>query len=233
MLTVYFGKDAIEVRKKAFDRVREIEMGGTSVERITAEGFERGMLANCAGASSLFSGPQALLLDTPTEDPEVFEEVLQSVAALTESRNTFLIIEGPLLAEQKKIFAQAGATCIEVQENEKKEFNVFLVSDALASRDKRTLWLLLQAARREGVSAENIIGTLFWQLKILRLAAVTKTAEEAEQKAYPYNKAKRALGKFTKGELETLSESVLTLYHDGHRGLRDIDIALERWVLEL
>ena len=89
------------------------------------------------------------------------------------------------------------------------------------------------AARQAGVSAEEVIGILWWQLKTLRLAAVTKSAPEAGMKDFPYNKAKRALGNFSDGELETLSHSVLRVYHDGHAGKTDIDFALEQFVLSL
>jgi hypothetical protein len=82
-----------------------------------------------------------------------------------------------------------------------------------------------------GLSAEEIIGTLWWQLKTLRLAMLTKSAEEAGVKDFPYNKAKRALKNFKDGEIETLSLRLLNLYHDGHAGKCDIDLALEEWVL--
>ena len=50
-------------------------------------------------------------------------------------------------------------------------------------------------------------------------------------KEFPYNKAKRSLAQFSPGAVAELSQSLLELYHDGHAGLRDIDLALEEWVL--
>jgi len=41
------------------------------------------------------------------------------------------------------------------------------------------------------------------------------------------------LNKFSSGEVEKLSQSLLELYHDGHAGVRDMDMALEEWVLEI
>jgi len=103
----------------------------------------------------------------------------------------------------------------------------------LANKDKKSLWLLFCEAKRNGLSGEEIIGTLWWQLKSLRLAAMTNSASEAGMKDFTYNKAKRALRNFRDGELETLSHSLLLAYHDGHGGIRDIDYALEEWVLGL
>lgn len=112
-------------------------------------------------------------------------------------------------------------------------FNTFAMADALARKDKKSLWVLLQNARHHNVSAEEIIGTLFWQLKSLRLAAETSSALEAGMKPFMYTKAKSALGKFAPGELTTLSRTLLSLYHDGHSGKRDIDLALEKFLLTL
>ncbi len=105
--------------------------------------------------------------------------------------------------------------------------------EALATKDKRKLWVLLQEARLAGQRDEDIIGLLWWQLKALRLAKITRNADEAGMKEFPYSKAKRALGKFGDGEVEKLSHSLLELYHDGHAGRRDMDMALEEWVLSI
>jgi hypothetical protein len=72
---------------------------------------------------------------------------------------------------------------------------------------------------------------LWWQLKTLRLAELTQSADEAGVKSFPYDKAKRSLSKFAPGEVVALSESLLRLYHDARAGKRDLILALERWVL--
>ena len=114
-----------------------------------------------------------------------------------------------------------------------ERFNAFGMADSLSRKDKKTLWLQLQDAKQANLSAEEIIGTLWWQLKSMRLAKNTNSAAEAGMKDFPYNKAKRALSAFKDGELESLSRGLLTVYHEGHLGKVDIDIALERWMLTL
>jgi hypothetical protein len=74
---------------------------------------------------------------------------------------------------------------------------------------------------------------LWWQLKTLRLAAVTDSPSEAGLKDYPYKKAKGALRHFKPGEVESLSNSLLTLYHEGHQGKADMELRLEEWALSL
>jgi hypothetical protein len=107
------------------------------------------------------------------------------------------------------------------------------MSDALAVKDKRSLWLLLQEAKAGGMSAEEIVGILSWQLKSIRLAAMTKNFTEAGMKEYPYKKAKSALNIFKIEEVEQKAHDLIKLYHAGHRGERDMDLALEEWVLRL
>ena len=79
----------------------------------------------------------------------------------------------------------------------------------------------------------ELIGILWWQLKTLLLAQKTGNASEAGMKDFPYKKAKQALPNFAAGEVESLSLSLLTLYHQGHSGEVDIDEALELWLLSL
>ena len=144
-----------------------------------------------------------------------------------------MVIEGTLLAAPKKAYAKYAESLEEFKAEKEERFNTFAMADALAAKDKKRLWLLLQEATAAGLAAEEIIGVLWWQLKTLRLAAITNSAREAGLKDFPYNKAKRALVKFKDSELERTSESLLAVYHGGHGGKRDIDLALEQWTLSL
>jgi hypothetical protein len=171
------------------------------------------------------------LLDTPSLAVEFAAELVDQAVALMTSPHHFVVIEGALLAPVKKVFSTADVPLHELKRVAETTFNPFTMAEAIASKDKRTLWLLLQEAKANNLPAEEIIGIFWWQLKTLRLAQLTKSAAEAGVKDYPYNKAKRALAQFKSGEVERLLLSLSTLYHDGHSGLRDIDLALEEWVL--
>lgn len=155
------------------------------------------------------------------------------LAELAESSNTFVLLEGPLLAAAKKRLNNHAAEMSEYAAEKQVRFNAFSLAEALAVKDKRTLWVRLQEARLAGMREEELIGILWWQLKSLRLAAVTNSPAEAGMKQFPYNKAKRALGCFAPQEVQQLSQSLLEVYHAGHAGVRSLDVALERWVLTL
>jgi DNA polymerase III delta subunit len=233
MLHVFYGSGVIAVRQKAHTFSSEQEGQGVRLERIDANRYVPGICADIVSSVSLFGEKTVYLLDTPSADAIFYDEVVSSLEAFKESENTFVVIEGALLAPQKKIFSKHAETFDETTADSAERYNAFSMADSLSMKDKKTLWLQLQEAKTAGLSAEEIIGTLWWQLKTLRLVKLTSSASEAGIKDFPYNKAKRSLHNFKEGELETLSSKLLVVYHDGHLGKKDIDLALEKWTLTI
>jgi DNA polymerase III delta subunit len=233
MLYVFFGKDSVGVREKALAFIQTRVSATNEVVKITEDGYAPGILTELAESVSLFGGDQVILIDTPSKDTGFYEGVKKNLEALAESQNLFVVIEQGLLAPEKKIFSKHAEGIEEVVSETVEKFNVFALTDAFTRRDKKALWMLLMDAWKEGVSNEEIVGILFWQIKVLRLVEHTHTPEEAGQKPFVYNKAKQALRSFKKGELDALSRSLVLLYHEGHGGKADMSVALERWVLTL
>ncbi|MBI4087000.1 hypothetical protein HY416_03415 [Candidatus Kaiserbacteria bacterium] len=235
MLYVFSGPDAIATRARAHEFLDVQEEKDARVERIDADICTADLLRDRSGAQSLFVSPGAtevILLDTPSERADALDAVVALAQALAESPNIFVLLEGKLLAPQAKELKKYAEQYEEVAGSAPGErFNVFALADALARRDKKSLWVLLLRAQHAGLSSEEIIGTLFWQIKTMRLAAKTKNADEAGLKPFVYTKSKRGAQIFKPGELDLLSRSLVSLYHDAHLGKLDIDLALERWVL--
>lgn len=233
MLHVFFGNNTIAVRNNAYAFAMPYEEDGVKLVRIDADSYQAGMIVDVAGSMSLFGEKSIYLIDTPSVSADFYEEVTGLLPALKESANTFVIIESSLLAAPKKLFQKHADSIEEITADKASSFNVFALADSLSRKDKKTLWLGLCDAKLTGLSAEEIIGTLWWQLKTLRLASLTRSASEAGMKDFPYTKAKRALSTFKEGEIEALSASLLALYHEGHMGEVDIDFALEKWALTI
>lgn len=233
MLQVFYGSDSIAVRKAALGKAESFEKEGATITLIDGESYAEGVLNDAVGATSLFGGREVYVLDTPSANKTFDGEVKASLEALKESENVFLVIEGALLAAEKKKYQKHAASIEEFKGGKADRFDVFALSNFLADRDKKNLWMHYTAAKEAGIPPEEIIGIFWWQLKSLKLASVTSSAIEAGMKDFPYSKAKRALSKFKDGEIESLSRSLLTVYHDGHLGKRDIDLALEKWCLSL
>lgn len=228
MLYIYYGSDTPATRTQATNAAYKT---GTAVIRLEAETFLPQQITDAVSSVSLFGDASTYIIDTPSSNEEMNTEALACMVDMATSTDTFIVIEGTLLAGPKKKWLSVAQVAEECSKIPDKRFDVFALAEALSLRDKKTLWILLCNAKQAGLVSEEIIGTLWWQLKTLRIAAVTKSAEEADMKDYPYNKAKRALRNFKAGELEELSSSLLSVYHDGHGGVRDIELGLEEWVL--
>lgn len=233
MYAVFFGSDRKKVRDTATLYIeKELPQKG-QVTTIVAAEYELGQLTNALGATSLFGGEECFILDTPSDNKDFYDEVITSVKEMGESSNNFIILEESLLAPTKKTYAKFTNKMEECVLEATKHFNTFSLAEALAQKDRKKLWVLLQEAKLNGMREEEIIGMLWWQLKALRLAKLTNSAVEAGMKEFPYDKAKRALVKFSEGEVESLSQSLLQVYHRGHAGLSELDLALEEWTLTI
>lgn len=232
MLYVYFGNDATQVRQKAFAFLESLGDVGGQVTRISSDAYIPGMLTELTQGTSLFGGSEVVVLDTPSENGVFYESVMKNIESLKGSAHIFILIEKNLSAADKKRCQACAQECFEFSK-QKELLNVFALSDHLSTRNKKNLWIQLTQLAGEGVPYEEIIGILFWQLKVLRLAERTGSADEAGLKPFVYQKAKRALSSFKNGELDTLSQSLLRIYHDGHMGKVDIPLALEKWVLTI
>jgi DNA polymerase III delta subunit len=232
MLLVTCGSDTSAVRAKQSEWLQQYVPNGTSPVRIEAHEYEQGKITELASTESLFGEQLVYVLESPSSDESFLQEVLEAGPLFKASSIVVIVVEEKILAPLKKKY-EKHASEIFVQDANKAEFNSFSLTDALAKKDKRLLWVLLQEAWLAGKSDEELIGVLWWQLKSLRLASVTHSAEEAGMKEYPYKKAKSALAHFAPTELESLAQSLLKLYHDGHGGKVPLREGLELWCLRL
>jgi DNA polymerase III delta subunit len=217
------------VRQAAFTKAGEFSSEPPQI--IASENYESGQLADMVGGVSLFGGSQVTVIDTPAE--ELAEELEGLLPALAESSDTFVVIEGALLAPAKKRYQKHTDELYGFIAEKTERFNTFSLVDPLAQKDKKGLWLRYQQALAAGISPEEIIGVLWWQLKAIRLAGLTNSACEAGMKDFPYRKAKQALQTVPLEKAEELSRSLLRIYHQGHGGEVDLPTALEQWILKL
>ena len=142
------------------------------------------------------------------------DEFLSLAKELVASPHTFIFEEEKLLKRPTDLLTKAGATITVHPAAEKKEsFDVFSVANIFATRDKKKLWLALTAAERAGVVPEAIAGMLHWKVRAML--------------------ADGRSPKYTREELKGLSRTLVTLYHDSHRGAGDLSLLLERLALLL
>lgn len=233
MLAVFYGNDTVKVRLKASDFAESKKQGATEIVDLEIAELGPGQLTGLAGSVSLFGDSRIYVIDASTALVEVKSELIDALPELSRSTDTFIVIEGTLLAAASKVYKATADYIEEYKRSADVGFNNFAIADALLKKDKKSLWLLLSEARLVGVSDEEIIGVLWWQLKTMRLAATSSSADTVGIKEFPYNKAKRALTKFKPGEIEGLSRALLSVLHESRGGKGDLGVALERFVLSI
>jgi hypothetical protein len=142
------------------------------------------------------------------------EEFLDTTKELVASPHLFVFTEDKLLKKPTDTLKKAGAEVV-VHAPPKKDdvFNMFAVTYAFASRDRKKLWLLLLDAERHGAVPEATAGMLHWKVRDM------------------LGKGER--GKYTSQDLRRISTELVTLYHEGHRGGGELSLLLERFVLTL
>ena len=84
-----------------------------------------------------------------------------------------------------------------------------------------------------GVSAEEILWKLIWQVNNLLLVKNTKDTSKLRMKPFVLTKTKVAAKTFSNEELKNLSASFLDLYHTTFLGTDEFEFGLEKILLSI
>ena len=204
--------------------------------RITSQNYAENPLAFLVAGQGLFASKYIVFFDNVFESKEIKEEIMDALAEVKSSENIFIFLEREL---DKKTLDKLTKYAEKVQEftaaalAKKKKYNLFAISDALLSKDKKRLWMLLMEAKKKGNAAEEIHGIIWWQVKALKLAADSRAAKEADLSPFVFSKAKAASAEFSSGEIAAMMSALVKMYHDAHRGEGDLWVEMERWGLSL
>lgn len=236
MLYIFHGSNIDESRKKAQNLVASLraKKPDAAYDEVNADNWNIATMEAHIGGQGLFSSKYIIFLNKITENAEAAEAIKDFITAMQESANIFIIFEGKLNADLKKVLLKNAEKAIESElatKLAKKEFNIFALGDALGSRDAVRSWFIYREAVANGNEPEGVVGTLFWQVKAVLLAYNAKSAAEAGLNPFVYSKAKSYAKNYSRAEMQKLAHDLVTLYHDGHRGLVDLELGVERWLL--
>ncbi|MCB9819598.1 hypothetical protein H6789_02765 [Candidatus Nomurabacteria bacterium] len=135
MLNVFFGNDTVKVRQKAFDYVDK-EKGETTLVLIDADSYEEGILSTATEGVSLFGEKYFYVLDNWSANSLAYEELTKHLDRLKDSGHNFVVVEGAMLAPEKKKFEKHADKFEEYKSEAVKSFNSFSLADAFAKRDR-------------------------------------------------------------------------------------------------
>jgi DNA polymerase III delta subunit len=238
MIYFFYGSDTDTARAKAHALMDGLlaKKPDASLFKFDADNFNTAEFDALSGSMGLFESNNIIFLDRVMENADAEEALLQRLGEMQESPNVIILLEG----EPKKVICdKVGKKAAKAQEFSmrkkvaKPEFNSFALADALGRRDKKELWSLFEEAQFAGKVAEELHGLLFWQMKSMLQAAVSKSAIDAGQKPFVYGKASRFAKNYSLEELKRKSSELVSIYHDARRGGTDMDIALEKFILSL
>ncbi|MEK7610252.1 MAG: hypothetical protein AAB468_00675 [Patescibacteria group bacterium] len=182
----------------------------------------------------LWSRPRLVVLEEIASTPLALETVVNHLSTMAASPHRFVWREDSPSAELVRQIKDVAGRIVEAKPRPaaKNNFNIFALADACLRRDRRGLWLELLAARAAGLQPEEIFWKLFWPIKNMLLVKTSPLAP-ASLKPFVLDKARGGAAHYRADELQSLSWELVKLYHEAHLGRRDLDLALERWVLEL
>lgn len=205
---------------------------------VDAGNWSTSVVSENAGGQGLFSSKYIVYLDRIGEKKEHMESFLESFPLMKESDNIFIVLEGKVLAEVKKSIEKHSdktvvTDLVEAKKSFFSEFNIFSLADAVGERNAFKSWSIYRTAIEKGHEPEAIVGTLFWQVKSMMIAGQAKSAGESGLSPFVYTKAKKASEKYSANEKALLLEKLVSIYHEGHRGMGDIELRVERVLLEL
>lgn len=225
MLYVYHGTDiakSIQKARSLIDSLRAKRPDATYIE-VVADSWSPTVVEENIGGQGLFSSKYIVFLNRVSEKADAKDELPDLASMMHESTNIFVVLEGKLNAELKKAVEKHADKAVESDEASVKsgfgakggkgEFNIFALADAVGSRNALKSWTLYRQAIDSGLEPENIIGVLFWKMKSLISA--------------------KNAGVYSEKESKDLLMDLVTIYHDGHRGLTDTESALEKRMLDL
>lgn len=120
------------------------------------------------------------------------------------------------------------------------DVNIFHLTDAFGSKDKRRAWVLYQKALLSGFPAEEVFWKLSWQVKNILLVKrmseeLRKSAEEIieESKIKPFV-VKNCLSfarNFETDKLNALYLELVDIYHNVRRGKMEFETSVEKFLL--
>ena len=186
-------------------------------------------------------------LDSLFEDKEFSKFLIKKLKDLQESENIFICIENKI---SKSVLKKIEKYATKVQEFSLlkgkgrtfatknggfniNDFNIFDLATCFGNRNKKDLWVLYQKTKIKNIPPEEVSGILFWQLKMMFQVLNSKNAQEANLKPFVFNKSKVFLKNYSEEELKKISSNLISIYHNARRSKMNLNLALEKFILEL
>jgi DNA polymerase III delta subunit len=142
-------------------------------------------------------------------------------------------MQDSLFKQYKGVFDEKEEGQVEKKPRE-YEYSPFALQDAIGAKDAKAAWIEYVKLRTTGIEAEAIAPNVI--SKVRDMLAVARGASQADlqiKNPFPYNKSKKDSKNWKEGELENLYTKLVAIYHESRMGGEDLEIALEKLILNL
>lgn len=236
MLYFLYG-DKIKTRKNLNKHLDSLvsKKPDAEVFRINKDNFSKGLVSELLSSQGLFSKKYIVVLDTLFEKTEIFDELKDFFDDFKKTEHIFLCIENKLPIKNFDFIKKYSEKVWEFEEKEedKKVFNVFGLANYLGNKDKKNLWINYLKALNFGISGEEIVGVLFWQMKNIVIVKKTKSIGESKLSPFVYKNATAFSKKWEEKEILDFCKGLVSVNQKVRDGNGEVEILLEKLILEV
>lgn len=237
MLYVIYGTDTHKARAKLHELLELAKKKRPEAElfKITTENWSETQFDELLIAQGLFEQKYTTVLDNLFEKKDIKSYVLDKAKEMKESEQIFLMLESSIDAASLKKFEKFSEKVQEFTKNEDKKpnINIFSITDGLVQKDKKKLWVSYIDLLGKGAVAEEVYGILFWQVKNMILASRASSATETGLSPFVYKNALTGARNYKTEDLQKMSGELVDMTHKVRQGEGELEVMIEKWVLEL
>lgn len=238
MLYVIWGNDIASTRNKFDTLIKTLlsKKEDSNIHRYNSINWNTEEVLGMVDSMDLFNDKHIVSFSNIFENVDAKDFFSENIEKLSASENIFIlveeVIEAPLLKKIEKFANKVQEINKKSFSDSKTAFNVFSITDAFGSRDRKKLWVLYQEALSFGLSSEEVFWKLCWQIKSMLIAS-DSDLKGSGLKPFPYRKAKDFLSNYEVKDLRNKFFELTKTYHDSRQGVVEFDIALEKFILEV
>lgn len=242
MIYLFCGTDYDKNRKSAHTLITSLrnKKKDASYFFLERDSFKEETLEELLVAQTLFEQKYIVYGPLLFESENYAQFIEKHIKRFAEAPHIFVFMEGALPKKVLKKFETHAEKIItnRKKEEKKEEYNIFSLTDALGTRNKRVLWSELHKAFFAGATEEEVFNVLYWQVKNMFLvydldANDVKKAEALGIKSYPFRKARTFIKNYEKSELEEMVHNMVSMFTDSRTGKRELALSLEKLTLSL
>lgn len=236
---IYFlhGTDTHKSRKKLHSILQGLsaKRPNSEIFKITSENWNEGQMQELLSSQGLFEQKYIVVLDFLLSQKDVRENILEKLEEMQSAEHWFLILDGKLDAETIKKVEKVSYKTEKFEKTEVKKDSpiIFSITDKLLRRDKKQLWISYVDLLGQGIPSEEIHGVIFWAVKNMIIASKVDGAGQSGLSPFVYKNALTGARHFKTEELVQMSSDLVGMVHRVRTGDGDMDVMLEKWMLEV